>query len=92
MPPRWFVLWIGTVNVLAFVAMAYDKRQAIRRGWRASEQTLLVLAAAGGFAGAWLAGRLVRHKTIKPAFRIRFALASIVGAAVVAGSAWAWTR
>jgi len=41
------------INVLAFLAMGYDKFQAKRGGWRIPEANLLVLAALLGGVGAF---------------------------------------
>ena len=57
------------VNVLTFVVYGIDKWKARRGRWRVPEATLLVLAAAGGSLGAWVAMQLFRHKTQKKKFR-----------------------
>lgn len=64
-------------NVAAFAAYHADKRRARRNERRIAEATLLVWGAAGP-AGAWLAVALLRHKTRKPWFLTRLALASVV--------------
>lgn len=58
------------MNITAFVAFAYDKKQAINHGWRVSEKTLLALCALGGSFGALAAMNIYHHKTKKPAFYI----------------------
>ena len=62
----WYLL---VVNVLTFVVYGIDKWKARRGRWRVPEATLLVLAAAGGSLGAWVAMQLFRHKTQKKKFR-----------------------
>ena len=62
----WYLL---VVNVLTFVVYGIDKWKARRGRWRVPEATLLVLAAAGGSVGAWVAMQLFRHKTQKKKFR-----------------------
>jgi len=91
MPPRAFFVWVVAINGMGFAAMLLDKRQAKRRQFRVSEATLLTFALAGGFVGVWLGGQLLRHKTIKPSFRVRFALAALGGAAVLGLAGWALT-
>ncbi len=58
----------GCVNLLAFLLMGWDKRQARRGGWRVSERTLLLAAALFGAAGELAGMLLFRHKTRKPRF------------------------
>jgi uncharacterized membrane protein YsdA (DUF1294 family) len=43
-----FVVYCIAINIIALVTMVYDKIAAIRRDWRVSEQTLLILAVIGG--------------------------------------------
>lgn len=58
------ILWgIFFVNLVAFFLYGLDKWKAVRGLWRISERTLLLLALAGGSAGAFLAMRIFRHKT-----------------------------
>ena len=43
--------------------MLIDKKKAIKKKWRISEQTLLSVSFIGGSLGAYLAMILFRHKT-----------------------------
>ena len=61
-------LGIGAVSLVTFVAFCLDKWRARAGGWRISEATLLGLALLGGWPGAKLAQRMVRHKTRKMPF------------------------
>ncbi|MCC9601321.1 DUF1294 domain-containing protein [Stieleria sp. JC731] len=60
--------------MVTFVVYAVDKRcaQADRR--RVPENTLHLLSLLGGWPGAWIAQRVVRHKTKKRSFQIVFFL------------------
>lgn len=60
--------WAG-INVIAFLAFGWDKRQAVRHGERVAERTLLGLALFGGALGALLGQQVFRHKTQKQPFR-----------------------
>ena len=51
------------LNVLAFGLYGLDKRRARSGRRRIRERTLLLVAALGGSAGAWLGMRLWHHKT-----------------------------
>jgi uncharacterized membrane protein YsdA (DUF1294 family)/cold shock CspA family protein len=60
------------MSLLAFLAYALDKTAAVRRGPRVSERLLLTLGLLGGWPGALLAQKLLRHKTSKVSFRNAF--------------------
>ena len=80
-------LWIclGLVDLATFVGYGFDKRAA-RRGWRRiPEATLHLLALAGGTPAAFLAQRLLRHKTRKPRFQIAFWLIAALQLAALLG-------
>ncbi|MBE0450219.1 MAG: DUF1294 domain-containing protein [Clostridia bacterium] len=65
------ILYIVTaINVLAFVTMGIDKLKAVKGKRRISENTLLILALAGGGVGFSLAMVLFRHKLSKVRFRV----------------------
>ena len=68
------VAWLVAVNLTTFAYYAYDKRQAqaVPQGGRVPEAVLHGLAALGGSPGAYLGMSVLRHKTIKPAFRFVF--------------------
>ncbi len=71
-PPRWFLwLYLGA-STLTFIAYAADKSAAQKGEWRTSEQTLHLLALAGGWPGAMLAQQMLRHKSSKQEFRSVF--------------------
>lgn len=73
--PGWLLLlgWYGVISTYCFLAYVIDKRAAVRRQYRISERRLLLLSLLGGWPGAWLAHRLLRHKIAKPSFQRRFA-------------------
>ena len=84
------LVWIG-INVIAFLAFGWDKRQAERDGSRIAERTLLGLALFGGALGALIGQQVFRHKTKKQPFRTLLwlaALINILAAAVLFRFAW----
>jgi uncharacterized membrane protein YsdA (DUF1294 family) len=76
--------WIG-INLIAFLAFGWDKRQAERDGSRIAERTLIGLALFGGALGALVGQQVFRHKTRKQPFRTLLWLAAAINllAAVV---------
>lgn len=77
----------ASASAASLVTYAFDKRRAARGGRRVPENTLHLLALAGGWPGALLAARLFRHKTRKLSFRL--VLWAVIALHVVAW-AMAW--
>ncbi|MBB4841788.1 uncharacterized membrane protein YsdA (DUF1294 family)/cold shock CspA family protein [Paucibacter oligotrophus] len=77
LPPAVWGLYMA-LSLASFIVYAGDKRAARRGDWRVSENTLHLLALAGGWPGALLAQQLLRHKSSKPGFR-RWFWASVLG-------------
>lgn len=83
------VLACVALSVASYVLYAIDKRAARRSGQRVPERTLHLLALLGGWPGALLAQRVLRHKTAKPAFLVLFWLTALTHVAtVIAFVAW----
>ena len=72
------------MSLVAFVAYAMDKRAAKRGAWRTPESTLHMLELLCGWPGAWLAQRLLRHKSVKTSVRVVFFMMVVLNLAVVA--------
>lgn len=60
------------VSVLTFVVYNRDKRRAETGSWRIPESTLHLAELAGGWPGAFLAQRILRHKTSKLSYQVEF--------------------
>jgi uncharacterized membrane protein YsdA (DUF1294 family) len=71
------LVWIG-INLIAFLAFGWDKRQAERDGSRIAERTLIGLALFGGALGALIGQQVFRHKTRKQPFRTLLWLAAVI--------------
>ena len=71
-------------SIATFVAYAWDKAAARDRRSRIPERTLHLLSLLGGWPGALVAQRLVRHKTRKLPFQVVFWL-TVLGNLAVAG-------
>lgn len=59
-------------STVAFIAYALDKSAAKNDQWRTPETTLQVFGLLGGWPGALVAQRLLRHKSRKLSFQITF--------------------
>ena len=59
-------------SVLTFIMYAVDKSAAKKGAWRTRERTLHMLSLAGGWPGALVAQKQLRHKTRKQPFRFIF--------------------
>lgn len=81
---KYVLIYLLSVNAVAFLFMLADKSKARRGAWRISEATLMTLAAIGGCYGAFLGMRLFRHKTRHPKFFVGIpALMAVYTAALV---------
>ena len=72
------------MSLVAFIAYAVDKSAAVHGEWRTPESTLHTFELLGGWPGAWLAQRLLRHKSIKTSFRIVFFVMVVLNLAALA--------
>lgn len=71
----WLILLAGSMGAMSVAALglyAWDKRRAAKGGWRVPEKRLHGVALLGGWPGALLAQRWLRHKTVKRRFRVVF--------------------
>ena len=80
------VIYLLTVNLLAYLLMGVDKKRAREGRWRVSEKALLLTAAAGGSVGAALGMISFRHKTK----HLKFTLGVPLILLLQAGAAVAW--
>ena len=64
-----FVYLLG-MNAAAYILMAADKTNAIRKARRIPEAVLLLIAALGGSLGEWLGMASLHHKTKHKKFLI----------------------
>jgi uncharacterized membrane protein YsdA (DUF1294 family) len=67
-PPLALIAWYAAASAIAFAAYALDKSAAGRAARRTPERTLHLLSLLGGWPGALLGQRLLRHKTRKLPF------------------------
>jgi uncharacterized membrane protein YsdA (DUF1294 family) len=60
------------LSALTFFLYWRDKLAAQRGAWRTPEDLLHLFSLVGGWPGAWLAQRLLRHKSSKSSFRLMY--------------------
>ena len=58
------------LSLLTFIVYAYDKTKAHKDEWRVPEQKLHLLSLLGGWPGALIAQRVIRHKNKKTSFQM----------------------
>jgi uncharacterized membrane protein YsdA (DUF1294 family) len=63
------IIYILLINLIAFVAMWWDKWKASKQEWRVAEATLHVLGFVGGAIGIFAGMFRFRHKTQKKSFQ-----------------------
>jgi len=78
----------GLMSLVTYAAYALDKSAARRRRQRVPERTLHLLALLGGWPGALLAQRQLRHKTNKAGFLRLYWLTVLLNGVALAGLAW----
>lgn len=87
LPPAIMALYLGA-SLTAFLLYAWDKSAAINGRWRTQESTLHIFALIGGWPGALLAQRLIRHKSKKRRFLGIFWATVIINCVMLA---WTFT-
>jgi uncharacterized membrane protein YsdA (DUF1294 family) len=70
--PRLPALYAVCVSAAAYVANRSDKARAQANEWRISEATLHLLELIGGWPGAFVAQRRLRHKVSKRSYQAVF--------------------
>lgn len=78
-----FVVWTLLASLITGAMYAWDKRAARNNDPRIAEVTLLSWSAMGGWPGGWIVGKMIHHKTSKPSYQIKFAMAILVHVAFV---------
>lgn len=68
------IIYLITINLIAFFIMWLDKRKAQKGKWRIPENTLLLPVLLGGGIGGIAGMYVFRHKTKKAKFYIGFPL------------------
>lgn len=64
--------YVCTLSLITYAAYRSDKRKARLDAWRIPEWRLHLLELAGGWPGAWVAQRRLRHKCSKGFYQFEF--------------------
>jgi uncharacterized membrane protein YsdA (DUF1294 family) len=67
-----FLLVYLAASSITFIAYAWDKSAAKNGRWRTQESTLHLLSLVGGWPGALVAQKTLRHKSRKQSFQFTF--------------------
>lgn len=86
---KYFLIYLAVINVATFCFYAADKIFAIKGMWRIPERRLLLLAVAGGAAGATAGIFLLRHKTKHRQFAVGVPVMLAVELLLLAAAAYA---
>ena len=63
------VIYLISINIIAFLTFGWDKLQARKNRWRVSEKTLFLSVLLGGGLGAIAGMKVWHHKTRKWYFK-----------------------
>lgn len=74
-------VFIG-INLITFFYYYHDKNSALKNNWRTPESTLHWLSLFGGWAGAYIAQNLFKHKYKKDSFMTIYKLIVLLDCAV----------
>lgn len=71
---QWLLAYAGGISLLTYALYGADKDSAAdrRSTWRASEKLMHAFELAGGWPGAFLAQRWLRHKSAKVSYQAFF--------------------
>ena len=77
------IFYYVVVNLVAFIMYGIDKNRAIKKEWRISEKSQILVSLAGGAFGALLGMHVFRHKTRHIKFQLIIPLTVIVHFVVI---------
>ena len=66
------------MSLITFIIYARDKTKAHKKEWRTQESTLHLLELLGGWPGALITQRVIRHKNKKTSFQVIFWIIVII--------------
>lgn len=72
------IYYLIIINIISFIIFGFDKRQAINKKRRISENKLIMFSLLGGVFGSYLGMKIFHHKTKKIKFKIIIPLIMII--------------
>jgi len=69
---RWVTAYAGLISLVTYRTYASDKHRARTGNLRIPEAHLHFLELLGGWPGAWIAQRRLRHKCVKGSYQVTF--------------------
>ena len=87
-PILYVILILAIWNLITFLMMGYDKRRAIKGGWRVPEKRLFLCSFFFGGPGIALGMKVFRHKTQHWSFKILVPLSILADVALVVALVW----
>ena len=72
------VVYLFIINIITFIYMGLDKRNAKKHSFRIPEKVLLTLSFLGGSLGTLIAMHCFHHKTQKTIFKVGVPLLLII--------------
>lgn len=78
-----FLGFLALMSVIGFIMMGIDKRRAIKKAWRISERTLILIAFLGGGIGSFIGMFTFHHKTKHANFIVLLPLSAIIYLAIM---------
>ncbi|HBV61615.1 MAG TPA: DUF1294 domain-containing protein [Rhodopirellula sp.] len=82
------LIWTVLSSVVTTGMYVWDKQMAVQERHRISERVLLVWCLLGGWPGAWITGRRIRHKTSKQSYRLKFGVCVVINIVAAIGILW----
>ncbi len=81
---HWLVSWFAACNLVVLPMWAWDKMQAKRGRSRIPEVALHLCALTGATPASFAAMHWLRHKTLKPTFRLLYGVFVLLQVAAIA--------
>ena len=81
---KYFTIYFIIINFVSFILMYIDKRRAIKKEWRISEHTLILISLLGGSIGSLIGMYTFRHKTNHLKFKVGIPIILVIQLLLIA--------